>query len=66
MTELNIKYYYFKRQFTDYISNECLFISLKLSNYQLIQLLKMMSNCCITLNAVMETDTQSSMFTVNH
>ncbi len=47
---LTSKYYYFKRQFTHYISNECLFISLQWSNYQLIQLLKMISNCCITLN----------------
>ena len=46
---LTSKYYYFKRQFTHYISNERLFISLQWSNYQLIQLLKMISNCCITL-----------------
>jgi len=32
--------------------------------YQLIQLLKMISNCCSTLNAY--GNRQSSMFTVNH
>ncbi len=38
-------------QLTHYIWTECLFISLQWSNYQLIQLLKMLCNCCITLNA---------------
>ncbi len=48
---LTSKYYYFKIQLAHYIWIECLFISLQWSNYQLIQLLKMLSNCCITLNA---------------
>jgi len=34
MTQSN---YYFKRQFTHYISNECLFISLQWSHYQTAQ-----------------------------
>ncbi len=56
---LTSKYYYFKRQFTHYIPNECLFISLQWSNYQLIQLLKMISNCCIILNAYLYGNRQT-------
>ncbi len=48
---LTSKYYYFKIQLTHYIWIECLNISLQWSNYQLIQLLKMLRNCCITFEA---------------
>ena len=46
---LTSKYYYFKKQFTHYSSDDCLFIPLQSSNYQLIQLLKMISNCLIII-----------------
>jgi len=44
------QYDYIKRQITHYISNECLFISLQWSDYQLTRLLTMISHCCVTLN----------------